>query len=83
MLILCPAVTECEHGGGEPHVFGPGAVLVTERDKPVECSRKVPAEPWLHPVSAQLLLCLLLLRASLHRGVRTTEICYKLPQLSI
>lgn len=38
MFILCSAVTEYEHGGGEPHVFGPGAVLVTEGDKPVECS---------------------------------------------
>lgn len=70
----CCCIPECEHGGGESAVFGSGAVLFTEGDKPVERGRQVPAEPRFHPDPAQLLLCLLLLRASLHRGMSTAEI---------
>lgn len=69
------AFAECEHGGGEPHVFGPGAVHLAEGDKPVERSRKVPAEPGLHPDAAQLLLGLLLLCAPLHGGIGTSVTC--------
>lgn len=73
--LVLPDFAECEHGGGEPHVFGPGAVHLAEGDKPVERSRKVPAEPGLHPDAAQLLLGLLLLRAPLHGGIGTSVTC--------
>lgn len=73
-IVSCCCISECEHGGGEADVFCSGAVYFTEGDKPVECGRQVPAEPRFHPDSAQLLFGLLLLCASLHRGISTTEI---------
>ncbi len=60
--------------GGEADVSGSGAVLSAEGDQPVERRRQVPAEPRLHPDSAQLLLRLLLLRAALHRGISIMEV---------
>lgn len=68
---------ECKHGGGEPHVFGPGSVHLAEGNKPVEGSRKVQPEPRLHPDPPKLCLGLLLLRAPLHRGISTIAICFK------
>lgn len=66
LLLSSSCVSEREHGGGDAHVSGSGAVFFTEGDKLVERRRQVSAEPRLHSDAAQLVFGLLLLRAALH-----------------